>query len=111
MVQGGDDRTTTTKTSLPVAADHKLWKWVIKKVILDVKPLKEFYANPTNANQLFHPRIAQPTTHSMVPYLLHLPLSIDLPLGEGGRQEQNTTQANNNTSQTTNTPAHRSTKP
>ena len=64
---------TPTQTPTPIILKPDVWKWVAKKVVLDIVRLEMFYANPENQQKLWCPvnRDGQQTVH--VPRLLFLP--------------------------------------
>ena len=64
---------TTLRTPTPVLLDDKVWKWVVKKVVLDIGPLELFYANPTNAKLLYAPADGTGGVSVSVPRILYLP--------------------------------------
>ena len=46
---------TITQTPTPVILKQDQWKWVTKRVVLDVVRLDGFYSNPTNCHKLWCP--------------------------------------------------------
>lgn len=63
---------TSLRTPTAVVLDDKLWKWVGKKVVLDIVPVELFYANPDNARVLYEPSHDGGTT-TTVPRMVYLP--------------------------------------
>lgn len=49
------------------------WKWIQKKIILDVGPLEQFYAVPGNARKLWAPEDRTGEQEVALPRLLYLP--------------------------------------
>ena len=63
---------TDFKVPTPVAVDEKMWKWVTKKLGLDVPPLEGYYSNPGNEKLLYHDDSSGGET-TCVPRMLYLP--------------------------------------
>ena len=84
-VQGGDeemkgkdfgfvgDRTELIPRPSAVLIEDKVWKWVNKKVVLDIAPLEFYYAVPGNARKLWHPPTRVGEREVGVPRILLLP--------------------------------------
>ena len=87
-VQGGDaemkgkdygfigDRTDFIPRPSAVLIEDKVWKWVSKKVSLDITPLEYFYAVPGNARKFWHPPNREGEQDVAVPRILLLPPSV-----------------------------------
>lgn len=63
---------TGLRIPTPVILDDKMWKWVSKKLGLDVPPLEQYYANPANARLLYHDDAAG-GENTTVPRMVYLP--------------------------------------
>lgn len=63
---------TDFKVPTPVAVDEKMWKWVTKKLGLDVPPLEAYYSTPGNEKLLYHDDASGGET-TCVPRMLYLP--------------------------------------
>ena len=63
---------TSLRTPTAVVLDDKIWKWVGKKVGLDIGPLEQFYTNPVKAKVLYEPPDESAITTS-VPRMVYLP--------------------------------------
>ena len=56
-----------------VLIEDKVWKWVTKKVNLDITPLEFFYAIPGNDRKFWHPPNREGEQDVAVPRILLLP--------------------------------------
>lgn len=63
---------TTLRIPTPVIVDDSLWKWMTKTIGMDVPPLQEYYAKPTNARKLYFDT-ASGGSDTTVPRMLYLP--------------------------------------
>ena len=84
-VQGGDaemkgkdygfvgDRSDIIPHPSAVLIEDKVWKWVTKKVNLDITPLEFFYAIPGNDRKFWHPTNREGEQDVAVPRILLLP--------------------------------------
>lgn len=63
---------TDRRLPTPVLVDDKMWKWVGKKLGLDVPPLEAYYSNPANAKTLYHDD-ASGGEQTNVPRMIYLP--------------------------------------
>ena len=66
----GDRSSLHTPTA--VVLDDKTWKWVVKKVGLDIGPLEQFYASPDKARVLYEPP-DDSGVNTTVPRIVYLP--------------------------------------
>lgn len=63
---------TGLRLPTPVVLEEKMWKWVSKKMGLDVPPLEQYYANPSHARLLYNDD-ASGGEQTTVPRMVYLP--------------------------------------
>lgn len=63
---------TDLRLPTPVIMEEKMWKWITKKIGLDVPPLEAFYAKPGNARVLYNDD-ASGGENTTVPRMIYLP--------------------------------------
>jgi hypothetical protein len=68
----GDKTEFATPTPIQLALEQP-WKWITKKITLDVGPLEQFYVNPTNKNKLYQPSVRLAEQNVTLPRLLAIP--------------------------------------
>ena len=64
---------TDLRIPAPVMLDEKLWKYVTKKVVLDIGPLEVFYAQLQNKRKWYTPTDRTGAANASVPRMLQLP--------------------------------------
>ena len=67
------DRKGARQPAAVILPPEQPWKWVTKSAVLDIGPLEEFYASPTNARLLWKPTNIPGAQDIAIPRMLALP--------------------------------------
>lgn len=79
------DRTEFAVPTPVHLAPEQPWKWITKKIPMDVGPLEQFYAVATNAKKLYHPIDRTGEQNISLPRLIALPMQFIPFCAEGQR--------------------------